>query len=82
MAARIRLTRCGRRNHAYYRIGIFDSRQRRDGRSVEILGTYDPHVKEKDKKVTINQERTKYWIGVGAQPTEKVELLLKQCGLL
>ena len=82
MAARIRLTRCGRRNHSYYRIGVYDSRTRRNGRSIETLGTYDPHEKDADKKVVLDDERAKYWISVGAQPTDKVGVILKKRGLI
>lgn len=82
MAVRIRMSRIGRRNRAYYRIGVYDARTRRDGDCLEKLGTYDPLVGEAGKKVIINRERLQAWIGQGAEPTESVRTLLKSTGLL
>jgi len=62
MAVRIRLTRTGRRNRACYRIGAFDSRTRRDGRCLEILGHYDPIVKDPKEQVTLDADRVKHWL--------------------
>ena len=66
----------GRKHRPYFRIVAIDSRQPRDGRTLEELGTYDPMVKEKDKRVTLNPDRVKYWMSVGALPSEKVQALL------
>ena len=82
MAVRIRMSRIGRTNRAYYRIGVYDSRTRRDGTCLEKLGTYDPLVGEAGKKVMINRERLQLWIGKGALPTEALRSLLKATGLL
>ena len=82
MAVRIRLTRVGKRNRPYYRIGIYDARTRRNGRAIETVGTYHPLENEDEKKVTLKEERIKYWLGVGAQPTEKVGARLKKKGLV
>jgi small subunit ribosomal protein S16 len=81
MAVRIRLTRYGKRNRPYFRIAVFDSRTRRDGRYLESLGGYDPIVKDIKKKVNINVERLQFWMGNGALPTEKLEKLLLHCGV-
>jgi len=74
---KIRLTRVGRKNKAYWRIGVFDSRTRRDGRPIEYLGSYDPHQDKPEDKVNVDRERVAHWIGKGAQPTEAVASLLK-----
>ena len=80
MAVRIRLTRMGRRHRAFYRLGAFDARSQRDGRCIENLGTYDPTASEEG--VQLNEERVRYWLSVGAQPTETARSLLKKKGLL
>jgi small subunit ribosomal protein S16 len=68
----------GRRHRHYYRIVAIDGRQPRDGRVIEELGSYDPHVKQKDERVTLVPARIKYWLSVGAQPSEHVAVLLKK----
>ena len=68
----------GRRHRHYYRIVAIDARQPRDGRVIEELGSYDPHVKAKDQRVTLVPARIKYWISVGAQPSDQVAVLLKK----
>jgi len=79
MAVRIRLKRMGRTHHAFYRICAMDARTRRDGRAIEELGYYDPHVEDEAKKYHVNRERAEYWLGVGAKPTDTVlSILLKQ----
>lgn len=67
---RIRLSRHGRRNAPSFRIIVVDSHKKRDGRYLERLGHYNPS--EDDKKFVIDQERYKYWLSVGAQPSESV----------
>ncbi len=74
---KIRLKRMGRKNRAFFRICAFDSREERDGRSIEQLGTYDPMEKDESKKVVLKRERIEYWLSVGAQPTETVASILK-----
>lgn len=81
MAVRIRLKRLGRKNHAFYRICAFDSRTRRDGRAIEELGYYDPHVEEEEKKYFVNKERAEYWLSVGAQPTDTCRDILLKTGV-
>lgn len=78
---RIRLTRFGRRNRAFFRIGAFDSRSARDGKCLEYLGTYDPLEPDDEKKVKLNRERVIWWLEHGAQPTEAVERILKYHGI-
>jgi small subunit ribosomal protein S16 len=78
---RIRLTRVGRRNEAYWRVGAFDSRTRRDGAPIEYLGSYNPHKEKDEEKVVVNRERVEYWLSKGAQPSETVANLLRKQGI-
>jgi small subunit ribosomal protein S16 len=68
----------GRKHRPYYRIVAIDSRQPRDGRIIEELGAYDPMVKNTDERVKLKPDRIKYWMSVGALPSEKVAVLLKK----
>ena len=78
MAVRIRMKPMGRKHRHYYRIVAIDGRQPNDGRVIEELGTYDPHVADNDKNVTLNAERVKYWRSVGAKASDKVTVLLSK----
>ena len=78
MAVRIRLKQMGRRHRMYYRICVMDSRVPRGGRSIEDVGTYDPMIRDTDKRVTMKAERIDYWISVGAKPTENVARLIEK----
>ena len=78
MAVRIRMKKLGRKHRPYYRIVAIDGRQPRDGRVIEELGSYDPMVRDTDARVRLKPARVKYWLGVGAQPSEKVSVLLKK----
>src|SRR5580704_12427964 len=78
VAVRIRMKRLGRKHRSYFRIVAIDSRQPRDGRIIEELGSYDPMVKNTDDRVKLKPDRIKYWMGVGALPSEKVAVLLKK----
>jgi len=78
VAVRIRMMRLGRKHRSYFRIVAIDGRQPRDGRTIEELGTYDPMIKDTDNRVTLIPDRIKYWISVGAQPSEKVAVLIKK----
>lgn len=80
MATKIRLRRTGTTNLATFRIVVADERSPRDGRFLEILGSYDPR-KEGEAKVELNVERAQYWVSVGAQVTEKAISLLKSKGV-
>src|SRR3954453_5427595 len=72
------MKRLGRRHRQYFRIVAIDGRQPRDGRVLEELGSYDPHMKAKEERVTLVPDRIKYWLSVGAQPSEHVAVLLKK----
>jgi len=76
VAVRIRMKRMGRKHRPYFRIVAIDSRQPNDGRTLEDLGTYDPMVKNKENRVTLKPDRIKYWMSVGALPSEKVQAIL------
>jgi small subunit ribosomal protein S16 len=76
---KIRLTRLGAHKRPFYRVVIADSRARRDGPFIEILGTYDP-LKE-PSEVKLNVEKVKYWLQRGAQPTDIVKKLIQRAGL-
>ncbi|WP_027499285.1 30S ribosomal protein S16 [Rhodococcus sp. UNC363MFTsu5.1] len=78
MAVKIKLMRLGKIRTPHYRIVIADSRTRRNGRAIETIGKY--HPKEEPSLIEIDSERAQYWLGVGAQPTEPVENLLKITG--
>eukprot|EP01033_Poteriospumella_lacustris_P016230 gene16230-11615_t len=83
MVVRLRLQRMGLRNTPFYRIVAADARAPRDGKFLEKLGTYNP-VPNKDniKEVTANVERIRYWVSVGAQPSDRVSWLLGKLGVL
>ncbi len=76
MSVSIRLRREGAKNRPYYRIVVTDSRSPRDGKFIEIIGTYDP--KQIDQNSSFDVERAEYWIGRGAQPSDTVRSLLKK----
>jgi small subunit ribosomal protein S16 len=78
VAVKIKLKRLGKIRNAQYRIVIADARTKRDGRAIEEIGTY--HPKEEPSLITVDSERAQYWLGVGAQPTDAVEKLLKVTG--
>lgn len=78
MAVRIRMKKMGRKHRPYFRIVAIDHRQPRDGRVIEELGTYDPTVKETDNRVTLVPDRIRYWMSVGAKPSENVAIFLKK----
>src|SRR5438445_2960327 len=78
VAVRIRMKMLGRKHRPYFRIVAIDSRQPRDGRIIEELGSYDPMVKNTDERVRLRPDRIKYWLGVGALPSEKVAVLFKK----
>jgi len=70
----------GRLHRPFFRVCVTDSRTPRDGRVLEEVGYYDPMVPETDARANLNGERIAYWIGVGAQPSEKVAILIKKYG--
>ncbi len=78
MAVKIRLTRRGAKKKPFYRIVASDIESPRDGRFLEILGTYDPMVDP--AAITLKKERIRYWIKEGALPTTTVKSILKKQG--
>ncbi len=83
MSMKIRMARGGTKKRPFYRIVAADSRMPRDGRYIERLGTYNPMVaKDHPERVTLKQERIKYWLGVGALPSDRVARLLAAAGMI
>jgi small subunit ribosomal protein S16 len=80
VSVRIRMKQFGRKHRPYYRICVMDIRKPRDGRVLEELGTYDPLIPETDARAQLNGERINYWLSVGAQPSDKVRVLIKKYG--
>ena len=76
---KLRLTRMGSKGQPHYRIVVQEARSKRDGRFVENLGHYNPLTEP--STIVVNAERVKYWLSVGAQPTESVASLLKRAGV-
>jgi small subunit ribosomal protein S16 len=74
------MKKMGRKHRPFFRICAMDIRVPRDGRVLEELGTYDPMVPETDARAIINGERVKHWLSVGAQPSDKVSVLIKKYG--
>src|ERR1043165_8900608 len=71
----------GRRHRPFFRICAMDARSPRDGKALEELGHYDPLVRNKDARTVLNVNRIRYWLSVGAQPSEKVQVLLNKHGV-
>lgn len=83
MAMKIRLARGGSKKRPFYRIVAADSRMPRDGRYVEKLGTYNPLLaKDDENRVQMNMERVNYWLGEGAQPTDRISRFLEAAGVI
>ncbi|MBB1061426.1 30S ribosomal protein S16 [Marilutibacter spongiae] len=75
---KIRLTRGGAKKRPFYHIIVTDSRNPRDGRNIERLGYYNPVATGGEKRIELNTERVKHWVGTGAQLTDKVATLYKE----
>ena len=83
MAMKIRLARGGSKKRPFYRIVAADSRMPRDGRFIEKLGTYNPLLpKDSEERVKMNMERVQYWLGQGAQTTDRVSRMLEAAGVI
>ncbi len=83
MAMKIRLSRGGSKKRPHYSIVAADSRYARDGRFIEKLGTYNPLLKKDDeRRVQMNMERVQYWLGEGAQPTDRVARFLENAEVI
>jgi small subunit ribosomal protein S16 len=74
------MKKMGRLHRPFFRVCVMDARTPRDGRVLEEVGYYDPMVPETDARAVLNGERINYWIGVGAQPSDKVSVLIKKYG--
>ena len=80
---KIRLARGGSKKRPFYRIVAADSRMPRDGRFIEKLGTYNPLLpKDSEERVTMNMDRINYWLGEGAQPTDRISRMLEAAGAI
>jgi len=83
MALKIRLARGGAKKRPFYRIVVADIRSPRDGRFIEKLGRHNPMLpKDHEERVVLNEDRIKYWLGVGAKPTDRVHRMLASAGLI
>ncbi|MCF3595312.1 30S ribosomal protein S16 [Rhodobacteraceae bacterium LMO-12] len=83
MAMKIRLARGGSKKRPFYRIVAADSRMPRDGRFIEKLGTYNPLLpKDSEERVKMDIDRVKYWLGEGAQVTDRVSRFLEAAGVI
>ena len=83
MAMKIRLARGGSKKRPFYSIVAADSRMPRDGRFIEKLGTYNPQLpKGSEERVKMNVERIQYWLGEGAQPSDRVSRFLEAAGVV
>ncbi|KQT33694.1 30S ribosomal protein S16 [Sphingomonas sp. Leaf412] len=82
MALSIRLSRGGSKKRPYYRIVVADARSPRDGKFIERIGSYNPLLaKDDEKRVVLDADRAKHWLGVGAQPTDRVARFLDVAGV-
>ncbi len=82
MAVKIRLARFGRNKVPFYHIVVSDSRNRRDSKFLEKIGTYNPLLDDDNKeKVVLKKDRAEYWLSVGAQPTERAAILMIKLGV-
>jgi len=81
VAVKLRLKRLGRKNRPFYRLNAMDARAPRDGRIIEELGFYDPLEKDDAKALKVDLDRAKYWLGVGAIPSDTVQYLLGRLGM-
>ena len=82
MAISIRLSRGGSKKRPYYRIVVADARSPRDGKFIEKIGNYNPLLaKDNDQRVQLDAERARYWLGNGAQPTDRVARFLDAAGV-
>lgn len=82
MATKIRMSRAGAKNRPFFKIVVADSKSPRDGRFLEKLGTYNPLLEKGDpQRVVLNVERIKYWISVGAKPSDRIARFLHEANL-
>lgn len=82
MSVSIRLSRGGAKKRPYYKVVVSNSRAPRDGKYLEQVGTYNPVLaKDDENRVRLNEDRVRYWLGVGAQPTDRVARMLDKAGI-
>ena len=82
MSLSIRLSRGGSKKRPYYRIVVADARSPRDGKFIEKIGNYNPLLaKDDEKRIVLDADRAKHWLGVGAQPTDRVARFLDLAGV-
>lgn len=81
MAVRIRLQRRGTHKKPVYAIVAAEQTMPRDGRFIEKLGTYDPFLRDGGRKVVIKEERVAYWLGVGALPSDRMAVIIKELNI-
>ncbi len=74
----IRLSRGGAKKKPFYQMVVADSRRARDGKFIENVGFFNPMAKGQEEKLRLNMERIEYWIGTGAQPSDRVASLIKE----
>ncbi len=82
MSLKLRLARAGTKKRPYYHVVVADARSPRDGRFIEKIGTYDPKLLDKEKRVSLIAERVSHWLSLGAQPTDRVARFFDAAGLL
>jgi small subunit ribosomal protein S16 len=82
MALKIRLSRAGAKKRPFYRIVVTDSRNPRDGRFIERVGTYDPMLPKDGQRVTLKEDRIRHWLGIGAKPSDRVARFLGQAEII
>ena len=80
MAVRIRMKKMGRTHRPFFRVCVMDQRSPRDGRVIEEVGYYDPMCPETDARTVLKTDRIDHWLSVGAQPSEKMKVLIKKYG--
>ena len=82
MSTKIRLARFGRNKTPFYHIVVTDSRNRRDSKFIEKIGTFNPLLDDENKdKIVLKKDRAEYWLSVGAQPTERAAILMIKLGV-
>lgn len=82
MSTKIRLARFGRNKTPFYHIVVTDSRNRRDSKFIEKIGTFNPLLDDENKdKIVLKKDRAEYWLSVGAQPTERTAILMIKLGV-
>lgn len=78
---KIRLKRLGRRHRPYYRVAVMETRNPRDGKTIEEVGFYDPINKDPGKQFSLKEDRVKFWLGQGAQASDTVRDLMRKQGI-